>query len=106
MQMIWDPKRTARDEAVITRALDSPYRGVRGAVLLNANKLAALANSVKRTGNLNYRELYGLCGEDRHDPMPGIKWAGGYPSAQFRAFASDESRRRFTTSDSPEKVIA
>lgn len=105
-QMIWDPKRTARDEAVIMRALDSSYRGVRAAVLLSAQRLPTLENAIKRTGKSNYRELYGLCVDDRRDPVPGSKWAGGYPGAKFRAFASDESRRWFTTSDSPEKVSA
>ena len=38
--------------------------------------------------------------------MPSAKWAGGYPGAQFRAFASNASRRWFTTTDSQEKVIA
>ncbi len=28
-ELIWDPKRTAQDEALIVRALDSPYRAVR-----------------------------------------------------------------------------
>ena len=31
--------------------------------------------------------------------VPGAKWAGNYPGAQFRAFASNASRRWFTTTD-------
>ena len=106
VELIWDPKRSAQDEVLITRALDSPYRGVRGAVVLNANKLPALADTMKRSAGFDYSELTGVCVDDAHDSVPGTKWAGSYPNAHFRAFASNASRRWFTTPDSPEKVIA
>lgn len=105
-ELIWDPGRTEQDETLIARALDSPYRGVRGAVVLNAKRVPALADSMKRSGGFDYSSLSGVCVDDVRDPMPSAKWAGGYPGAQFRPFASNESRRWFTTPDPPEKVIA
>lgn len=105
-ELIWDPKRTAADEALIVRALDSPYRAVRGAVWFNASKIPALAESMKRSGGFDYRSLSGVCVEDARDPVSGTKWAGSYPGAQFRVFASNDSRRWFTTQDPVEKVIA
>ncbi len=105
-ELIWDPKRTAQDEALIMRALDSPYRAVRAAVWFSASKLPTLGESLKRNGGFNYGSLSGVCVDDARDPVPGTKWAGGYPGAQFRAFASNDSRRWFTTSDPTEKVIA
>lgn len=105
-ELIWDPKRTAEDEALIVRALDNPYRAVRGAVWFSASKIPALGESLKRSGGFNYGSLSGVCVDDARDPVPGTKWAGGYPGAQFRTFASNHSRRWFTTQDPVEKVIA
>ena len=76
VELIWDPKRTAQDEALVTRALDSPYRGVRGAVVLNASKLPALAETMKRSGGFDYRELTGVCVDDARDAVPGIEMGG------------------------------
>src|SRR5262249_27995359 len=106
VELIWDPKRTAQDEALITRALDSPYPSVRGAVVFNSKKVPALADTMKRSGGFDYRELTGVCVDNERDPVPGLKWAGNYPNAKFRAFASNESRRWFTTPDTPQTVIA
>ena len=72
----------------------------------NAGKIPALGESLKRTGGFNYGSLSGVCIDDARDPVPGTKWAGGYPGAQFRTFASNDSRRWFTTPDPVEKVIA
>jgi hypothetical protein len=107
-ELIWDPKRTAQDEALIARALDSRYRGVRGAVLSNARIVpAALAETMKRNGGgIAYGSLSGVCVDNARDAVPGTKWAGGYPGAQFRPFASNASRRWFTTPDPPDKVVA
>jgi hypothetical protein len=105
-ELIWDPRRSAQDEVLIMRALDSPYRAVRGAVWVNASRVPALGASLKRSGGFNYGTLSGVCVDDARDAVPGAKWAGGYPGAQFRAFASNDSRRWFTTADAPEKVIA
>jgi hypothetical protein len=93
---------------LIARALDSPYRGVRGAVLTHASMVpAGLAREMQRnSGAIDYRSLSGVCVDSARDAVPGTKWAGGYPGAQFRPFASDDSRRWFTTPDSPEKVIS
>jgi hypothetical protein len=105
-ELIWDPKRSAQDEALIMRALDSPYPAVRAAVFFSASKVPALGESWKRSGGFDYRSLSGVCVEDERDAVPGAKWAGNYPGAQFRAFASNASRRWFTTADDPEKVTA
>jgi hypothetical protein len=105
-ELIWDPKRTAQDEALIMRAIDSPYPAVRAAVFFSSGKLPALGESWKRSGGFDYRSLSGVCVEDQRDLVPGAKWAGNYPGAQFRPFASNASRRWFTTPDDPEKVIA
>lgn len=105
-ELIWDPKRSAQDEALLVRALDSPYPSVRAALFFSSKKVPALGESWKRGGNFDYRALSGVCVEDERDVVPGAKWAGNYPGAQFRAFASDASRRWFTTADDPEKVIA
>jgi hypothetical protein len=108
-ELIWDPKRTPQDETLIAQALDSPYQAVRGAVYLNAGRLrdaAGFPELMKRAGRFDYRELSGVCLDQGRDPVPSPKWAGKYPGVQFRAFASDESRRWFTTPDAPEKVIA
>ncbi len=72
----------------------------------NASKIPALGESLKRSGGVNYGSLSGVCVDDARDPVPSTKWAGGYPGAQFRAFASNKSRRWFTTPDPHEKVIA
>jgi hypothetical protein len=105
-ELIWDPQRSAQDEALIMRALDSPYPAVRAAVFFSASKVPALSESWKRSGGFAYRSLSGVCVEDERDAVPGAKWAGNYPGAQFRAFASNASRRWFTTPDETEKVIA
>ena len=105
-ELIYDPKRTAEDEAMLVRALESPYRAVRGAVLLNVSKIPVLSESWKRSGGYDYRALSGICVDDSRDPVHGVKWAGNYPGAKYRVFASSDSRRWFTTSDPVEKVIA
>lgn len=106
VELIWDRKRTPQDDALIARALDSPYRAVRGAAVLNAKKVPELANPMKRIGGFDYSSLTGVCVDDVRDPVPSAKWSGDYPGAQFRPFASNESRRWFTTPDPPEKVFA
>jgi hypothetical protein len=103
-ELIYDPKRTAQDEALIVRALDSPYRGVRSAALSYANKIPAIAEVWKRSSG-DFRSFAG-CIDDVRDPVHGAKWAGNYPGAQYRVFASNASRRWFTTPDPVEKVIA
>jgi hypothetical protein len=105
-ELIWDPKRSAQDEALIMRALDSPYPAVRAAVFFSGAKIPALGESWKRSGGFDYRSLSGVCVEDARDAIPSAKWAGNYPGAQFRAFASNASRRWFTTADDPDKVAA
>jgi hypothetical protein len=105
-EIIWDPKRTAQDDALILRALESPYPSVRSAVLSNWRKVGGLEDILKRSGGFDYSSLSGVCIDSLREPEYGTKWAGGYPGAQFRPFASNPSRRWFTTSDPPEKVIA
>jgi hypothetical protein len=105
-ELIWDPKRTAEDDAVIIRALESPYRVVRATVVANQSRIPAFGESWKRSGGVDYRSLSGVCVEDARDPVHSTKWAGGYPGAQYRVFASNDSRRWFTTPDPVEKVIA
>jgi hypothetical protein len=105
-ELIYDPQRTAQDEALIVRALESPYHSVRAAVLNNTNKIPALAEVWKRSDRYNYRSLSGLCVDDGRDPVHGAKWAGNYPGAQYRVFASSDARRWFTTPDPVEKVVA
>lgn len=106
MELIWDRKRTAQDEALIARALDSRYPSVRNAVLSNWRLVPDLQAAMKRNGGFDYGSLSGVCVDSTRDAVPGTKWAGGYPGAQFRPFASNDSRRWFTTPDPPEKVIA
>jgi hypothetical protein len=105
-ELIYDPKRTAQDEALIVRALESPYHSVRAAVLNNTNRIPALADVWKRSDRYNFRSLSGLCIDDERDPVHGAKWAGNYPGAQYRVFASSDARRWFTTPDPVDKVIA
>jgi hypothetical protein len=105
-ELSWDPKRTAQDEALIVRALESPYRSVRAAALSNANKTPALAEAWRRSDAGQYRSLSGFCVDDARDPVHAAKWAGNYPNAQYRVFASNDSRRWFTTPDPVEKVVA
>jgi len=105
-ELVWDPKRTAQDDALIARALESPYHAVRGAVVLNSSRFQALNDVWSRNGGFNYSDLTGVCMDSGRDLVPPPKWAGGYPGAQFRPFASNESRRWFTTPDPPEKVVA
>jgi hypothetical protein len=105
-ELIYDPKRSAQDEALLARALESPYRSVRGAVMLNVSRIPALSEFWKRSGGSDYRTLSGICVDDTRDPVHGAKWAGNYPGAQYRVFASGDSRRWFTTPDPVEKVIA
>jgi hypothetical protein len=105
-ELLWDPKRNAQDEALIMRALDSPYPAVRATVYFNSSRIPALRESWKRSGRFDYRSLSSTCIDDARDAVPDAKWAGHYPGAKFRAFASDASRRWFTTADDPEKVIA
>ena len=75
-------------------------------MFFNASKVPALGEAWKRSGGFDYRSLSGVCVDDERDPVPGAKWAGSYPGAQFRIFASNASRRWFTTPDPVEKVIA
>src|SRR6185295_14297352 len=103
---IWDPKRTAEDEALIARALDSPYRAVRNAVSSNWRKVPATLTDVMKRGRGYDTTLTGVCLDSARDPVPSPKWAGNYPGAKFRPIASSASLRWFTTPDPPEKVIA
>jgi hypothetical protein len=106
-ELIWDPNRTSQDEGLILRALDSPYHAVRGAaVLWGVNRIPALGGLWPRNAGFDYSELSGLCVDDGRAPIAHPKWAGDYPGAQFRVFASNQARRWFTTADPPEKVIA
>lgn len=101
-ELILSPGRTAADEALIVAALDSPWRSVRGAVL-------AWGAKVPGVDAIRQREVYGLasreCIDGGRDPEPGPKWAGGYPGARYRPFASSATRRWFTTPDSLEQVL-
>jgi len=108
VNLLWDPKRTPEDDALIARALESPYRSVRGAVVFNPSLVPArLTEWMQRSSReVDYDSLTGVCMDNLRDAVPGTKWAGGYPSAQFRPWASDDSRRWFTTPDSVEKVVA
>lgn len=107
VELTYDPKRTAQDEALIVRALESPFGVVRAAALSNAAKIPAVAAAQDRIDGYNYRSaLSGLCVDDVRDPVHGAKWAGNYPGAQYRVFASSDARRWFTTPDPVEKVIA
>jgi hypothetical protein len=105
-ELIYDPKRSPQDEALLARAMESPYRAVRGAVMLSATRIPALSEFWKRSGGSDYRTLSGICVDDTRDPVHGAKWAGNYPGVQYRVFASGDSRRWFTTPDPVEKVIA
>jgi hypothetical protein len=106
VELSYDPKRTAKDEDLIVRALESPYPVVRATALSNASKIPVLAGVDKRIDGYNRRSLSGLCVDDTRDPVYGAKWAGNYPGAQYRFFASSDARRWFTTPDPVEKVIA
>jgi len=104
-ELIYAKDRSAGDEAIAIVALDSPWPGVREAVLSLGGMLPAvkaLWQRVPHDGN----EVSGTCVDAVRDPVPGAKWAGNYPGARFRAFASSASRRWFTTPDPPEQVIA
>lgn len=105
-ELTYDPKRTAQDEALIVRALESPYPVVRAIALWNASKIPVIADAGKRIDGYNRRSVSGLCVDDIRDPVYGAKWAGNYPGAQYRAFASSSARRWFTTPDPVEKVVA
>lgn len=105
-ELIHDPQRTPADETLIVAALDSPYRAVRGAVLTYGQGIAAVKALMPRVDRDAPQAPSYACTDGARDAEPAAKWAGGYPGARFRHFASGPLRRWFTTPDSPERVLA
>jgi hypothetical protein len=107
-------KRTGADWALLAAALDSPWRAPRNAALIYARLLPpdsteAVPTAMKmleREGRYDYRGPTDICIDGWRDPLPNPGLAGHYPNARYRPFASDATRRWFTTADAPEKVFA
>lgn len=104
-ELIYAPQRTSEDEAAIIAALESPWRGVRSTVLNEGGNLQAIKD-LRARGQIGQGSASGTCVDGWRDPEPGLKWAGGYPGARFRYFASSPSMRWFTTTDPLDKVLA
>jgi len=104
-ELIFLPGRTAEDEALILSSLDHPAPSVRAVVLGNASKIPGIEGLFKRSSGFG-RNAAPACVDGTVDYVPGPKWAGNYPGARYRPFASSMARRWFTTSDPVEKVIA
>ena len=60
VELIWDPKRTARDEALISQHWTAPIAGC-AVPSCSTRKVPALAEMMKRSGGFDYRELTGVC---------------------------------------------
>jgi hypothetical protein len=107
-------KRSAADWALLAAALDSPWRAPRTAALNYARSVSpdtaqpvpTAMKMLQREGKKNYRGFTDTCLDGWRDPLPNPGLAGHYPNARYRPFASDTTRRWFTTPDSPEKVFA
>lgn len=97
--------RTAEDDALIVSALDHPAPSVRAAAFSLRQKVPVLGDLMRRSA-ASRDGGSGTCLDSTTDFVPGVKWAGGYPGARFRAFASNDSRRWFTSEDPVEKVLA
>jgi len=104
-ELVYSDKRTPEEDALVVAAIDSPAHGVRGAAYLLVSKLPQLQQMQPRM-NYSNRGDSGTCLDDLQDADPGLKWAGGYPNARYRYFASNASLRWFTTTDPVEKVLA
>ncbi len=104
-ELILSPGRTAADEALILAALDSPWRSVRSAVIAWGSKVPGM-EAIRPRAVVEGGLTPGGCIDGGRDPQPGPKWAGGYPGARYRPFASSTTRRWFTTPDSLEQVMA
>jgi hypothetical protein len=105
---------TADEDALFLAALDSPWRGPRNLVLdwssrippSSASGAALLVQMLGRAGKPQPASGTDLCLQSGRDPEPNPGLAGRYPGARHRPFASDATRRWFTTPDPPEKVLA
>ena len=102
-ELIYSKDRTPEEEDLILASIDSPFRENRN-MALNA-QLPKIKELWPRS-RFNRQFGWGLCMSDLRDPDPGVKWAGNYPGARFRHFASNNDLKWFTTPDSVEKVLA
>ena len=112
-ELMRSPSPSAEDEALLAAALDSPWRGPRTLVLALANppwgarpRFSVLARRTERAVEGGYQGLYDICIDGSRDPEPNPGLAGRYPGARHRPFASDATRRWFTTPDPPKQVLA
>jgi len=99
------PGRAAEDDAIILGGLDHPAPSVRAAAFAHRQKVPVIEDLGKRwarTGDSGS----GTCLDGTADYVPGAKWAGDYPGARYRAFASNNTRRWFTTDDPVDEVLA
>ena len=103
-ELAYLPGRTPQDEALIVKALDHPGPSVRAAALSSWQRIPAIEQVSKRYAP-DRRGTSGTCLDGTRDYQPGRKWAGDYPGARFRAFASNDARRWFTSNDPLDKVI-
>jgi hypothetical protein len=104
-EIVYLPGRTTDDVALLVKALDSPWRSVRNAVLSNASRIPGLEGVAQRADRTT-RDGSQTCFDSVRDPQPGPEWAGNYPGARYRAFASNPDLRWFTSTDPVEKVLA
>lgn len=95
--------RTPEDDAALLAAIDNPAPSVRSVAL--GSQTQAITTLVQRAA-MDRRTYSGVCADAYTDPEYGAKWAGGYPGAKFRFFASSAERRWFTTADPVDKVLA
>lgn len=107
---LWDlGAPTAEDQALVVRALDNPYPAVHRVALQLAGGLPdpkyqdwATRGGQHGSGGTSVSVEPYL----RVEAPPAKDLVELYPGARFRAFASDENRAWFTTTDPPAKVIA
>ena len=95
--------RTPEDDAALLAAIENPAPSVRSIAL--GAQAQAITTLVPRAA-VDRRSFSGMCIDANVDPEYGAKWAGGYPTAKFRFFASSAERRWFTTADPVDKVLA
>jgi hypothetical protein len=96
-------KRSPEEDAAVLAAFDHPAPSVRWqAYSAGLPATAAMGNRAVPYD----RSMIGTCLDGHVDREYGIKWAGGYPNAKYRFFASTPTQRWFTTTDSLEKVTA
>jgi hypothetical protein len=109
-ELLIEGKPTKDDVALISAALDSPWRAQREIVRLWGRRLSnpvpGLADLFERDAGPSVRQDADLCLDGGKDPEPNPGLAGHYPGARHRAFASTADLRWFTTPDPPERVLA